>query len=161
MNLRIIAAIGLLYVAFYGLPDINLPILPSPAPSRPTVDEPSAELQRAVDDVATICADMDTFDRMVWMATWEDAARIVAGEDNEVEVTFENTMGLRLFASNVFDVAWRRLANASGKYRGLDAAVEKAFETAVGNDIQPWSADLQDTVVDLFQAMAWAGARGE
>ena len=161
MNLRTIAAIGLLYAAFYGVPDIKLPNVPSPTPSRPTVDEPSAELQRAVDDVATICDGMDGFDRMVWMATWEDAARIVAGEDNEVEVTFENTLGLRLFASNVFDVAWRRLANASGKYRGLDAAVEKAFETAVGNDIQPWSDDLQDTVVDLFDAMAWAGARGE
>ena len=161
MNLRTIAAIGLLYVAFYGLPDIKLPNVPSPTPSRPTVDEPSAELQRAVDDVATICADMDAFDRMVWMATWEDAARIVAGEDNEVQVTFENTMGLRLFASNVFDVAWRRLANASGKYRGLDDAVEKAFEKAVGNDIQPWSNELQDSVVDLFEAMAWAGARSE
>lgn len=161
MNLRTISAIGLLYVAFYGLPDIKLPNVPSPTPSRPTVDEPSAELQRAVDDVATICAEMDAFDRMVWMATWEDAARIVAGEDNEVEVTFENTMGLRLFANNVFDVAWRRLANASGKYRKLDAAIEKAFETAVGNDIQPWSDDLQDTVVDLFEAMAWAGARSE
>jgi len=161
VNLRTIAAIGLLYAAFYGVPDIKLPNVPSPTPSRPTVDEPSAELQRAVDDVATICADMDAFDRMVWMATWEDAARIVAGEDDEVEVTFENTLGLRLFASNVFDVAWRRLANASGKYRGLDAAVEKAFETAVGNDIQPWSDDLQETVVDLFDAMAWAGAKGE
>lgn len=161
MNLRTIAAIVLLYVAFYGLPDIKLPTVPSPTPSRPTVDEPSAELQKAVDDVAAICEQMDTFDRMVWMATWEDAAKIIAGEDNEVEVTFENTMGLRLFASNVFDVAWRRLANASGKYRGLDAAVEKAFEIVVGNDIQPWSDDLQDTVVDLFEAMAWAGARGE
>lgn len=161
MNLRTIAIVGLLYVSIYGIPDVKLPNVPSPTPSRPTVDEPSAELQRAVDDVATICADMDAFDRMVWMATWEDAARIVAGEDNDVQVTFENTMGLRLFASNVFDVAWRRLANASGKYRGLDGAVEKAFETAVGNDIKPWSADLQDTVVDLFEAMAWAGARSE
>lgn len=161
MNLRTIAAIGLIYVAIYGLPEIDLPNVPSPTPSRPTVDEPSAELQRAVDDVATICKEMDAFDRMVWMATWQDAARVVAGEDDEVEVTFENTLGLRLFANSVFDVAWRRLANASGKYRGLDAAVEKAFEKAVGNDIQPWSNELQDLVVDLFQAMAWAGARSE
>lgn len=161
MSLRVIAAIGLLYVAFYGMPDIKLPNVPSPTPQRPTVDEPTDELQRAVSDVADICEEMDAFDRLVWMATWEDAADIVAGEDSDVQVTFENTLGLRVFASNVFDVAWRRLAKASGKYRGLDAAVEKAFETAVGNDIKPWSDDLQDTVVDLFDAMAWAGARSE
>lgn len=156
MNLRIIAALGLLYVAFNGMPE-----LPSPKPSRPNLDEPSADLQKAVSDVARICEKMDTFDRMVWMATWEDAAQIVAGEDDDVQVTFENTLGLRLFASSVFDVAWRRLAGASGKYAGLDAAVEKAFEMAVGNEIEPWSDELQDAVADLFDAMAWAGAKSE
>jgi len=160
MNVRTIAALGILYVAFAGLPDIKVPDI-MPQPEIPAVKEPTLLMQKAVAGVADICESMDAFDRLVWMATWEDAANIISGEDDDVEVTFENTLGFRAFISSVFDVAWRRLAGASGKYAGLDAAVEKAFEMAVGNEIEPWSDELQDSVADLFDAMAWAGAKSE
>jgi hypothetical protein len=160
MNMRTIAALGILYVAFAGVPDIKLPDI-TPQPVTPAVKEPTVLMQNAVADVADICKSMEAFDRLVWMATWEDAATIIAGEDDDVEVTFENTLGFRAFISSVFDVAWRRLANASGKYRGLDAAVEKAFKTILGNEVRPFSEMLAEDSVELCEALAWAGARGE
>lgn len=160
MNVRTIAALGILYVAFAGLPDIKVPDI-MPQPETPAVKEPSVLMQKAVAGVADICESMDTFDRLVWMATWEDAANIISGEDDDVEVTFENTLGFRAFISSVFDVAWRRLANASGKYRGLDAAVEQAFTTILGNEIRPFSEPILADSVELCEALAWAGARSE
>lgn len=161
MSLRIIAAAACLYVALYGIPAIELPNIQPPAPETPSMREPTKELRDAVSDVAVICESMDVFDRMVWMATWEDASNVIAGEDEDVSVTFENTLGLRLFTGSVFDVAWNRLAQASGKYRGLDAAVEKAFTEIIGNDVRPWNDDMADDVIELYDALAWAGARSE
>jgi len=161
MNFRTIVAIACLYVAFFGLPNIELPNVQPSAPEKPAVREPTKELRDAVADVSGICESMDVFDRMVWMATWEDASTVIAGEDEDVSVTFENTLGLRLFTGSVFDVAWRRLAQASGKYRGLDAAVEKAFGEIIGNDVRPWNDDMADDVIELYDALAWAGARSE
>ena len=161
MNIRTIVVIACLYVSFLGLPNIELPSVQPPAPETPDVREPTKELRDAVADVANICESMDAFDRLVWMATWEDAAIIVAGEDEEVSVTFENTLGLRLFTESTFNVAWSRLAKASGKYAGLDDAVEQAFLTVLGNDVRPWSEMLSEDVVELYDALAWAGARSE
>ena len=58
-------------------------------------------------------------------------------------------------------MAWSRLANASGKYPGLDAAVEKAFTDTIGNEVKPWDDNVQEDAVELFEALAWAGAKGE
>lgn len=161
MNIRTIVALGAIYVALFGLPAVQLPNVTPSAPEKPAVREPTADVQKAVSDVADICERMDTFDRLVWMATWEDCSTIVAGEDDDVSVTFDNTLGLRLFTDSTFDVAWSRLANASGKYRGLGEAVEKAFTEVIGNDVRPWSDDLADDVIELYDALAWAGARSE
>lgn len=167
MNARTLIGIAAIYVLLYGLPkgielpDIPLPVPPSPAPEVPDVPTPSRDMQDAVKDVADICEDMDAFDRLVWMATWQDAATIVAGEDDDVSVAFDNTLGLRTFTGSVFEAAWKRLARANGRYRGLDEAVETAFTEAFGNEVRPWSEELQDDVVELYEALAWAGARGE
>ena len=161
MSLRYIVAAACLYVAFYGVPELSLPSLPTRTPTRPAVDEPTKDLREAVAGVADICERMQPFDRMVWMATWQHAADVVAGEDKDVGVTIENTMGLRLFTGSIFDVAWDRLANASGKYAGLQEAVEQAFTDTIGNEVRPWTDDLADDVVELFDALAWAGAKGE
>lgn len=161
MSLRTIAAIACVYVAVFGLPDIQLPSISPSAPERPDVDKPSAALQEAVADVAAICERMSTFDRLVWMSTWEDCSAIVAGEDEDVSVTFDNTLGMRLFTDSTFQVAWNRLANASGKYRGLGEAVEKAFTNVIGNEVRPWSGELADDAIELYDALAWAGARSE
>jgi len=161
MSLRTIVALGAIYIAVFGLPDVQLPNISPSAPKRPDAEKPSAELQEAVADVAAICERMSTFDRLVWMSTWEDCSAIVAGEDEDVSVTFDNTLALRLFTDSTFQVAWNRLANASGKYRGLGEAVEKAFANVIGNEVRPWSAEVADDVIDLYDALAWAGARSE
>lgn len=160
MSIRTIAGLALVYVALYGLPNVQIPSLPLPQPSpvAPDVKEPSVELQERVAGVAKICRRMNAFDRMVWMATWHEAADAVAGEDDDIEVTFTNTLGLRVFTDSVFDVAWRRLAKASGKYDGLDNAVEQAFADVIGNKVQPWNDDMLEDVVEFYHALAWAGA---
>ena len=166
MNLRAIIAIAAIYVVLYGLPegvtipDIPLPT-PTPQPVGPTVPEPDRDMMETVAEVAEICKQMDAFDRLVWMATWEDTAAIVAGEDEDVSVAFDSVLGLRLFTDSVFEAAWKRLAKASGKYRGLDRAVEQAFADVLGNDVRPWSEEMRDDAVELYEALAWAGARSE
>lgn len=119
------------------------------------------EMQRAVSDVADICEKMDGFDRMVWMATWQEAADVISGEAEDITVEFASTLGLQVWQNSVFDIAWRRLADASGKYKGLGDAVEKAFATTIGNEIRPVDEDTLDDVVELYEALAWAGARSE
>jgi hypothetical protein len=160
MSPRILAAIGILYVAFNGLPDIELPEI---SPSRPAtpVKEPSMEMQDAVAGVAEIAKTMTAFDRMVWMATWEDMSSIVDGADPDVSVDFDNTLALKFFVDSAFKVAWNRLANASGKYAGLGDAVEQAFMDTIGNEVEPWTDYIREDAVDLFDALAWAGARSE
>jgi len=166
MNVRSVIAIAAIYVVLYGLPEgVTLPDIPLPTPTpqpvEPTVPQPDRDMMETVAEVAEICKQMDAFDRLVWMATWEDTAAIVAGEDEDVSVAFDSVLGLRLFTDSVFEAAWKRLAKASGKYRGLDRAVEQAFADVLGNDVRPWSEEMRDDAVELYEALAWAGARSE
>lgn len=161
INLQTVLAVACIYVAVYGLPSgLEIPnVVPTPPkPDAPSVRTPSMEMQRAVAEVADICERMDTFDRLVWAATWTEAAEVIAGESDEAEVTIDNTLGLRVFTGSVLEVAWSRLAQANGKYRGLDDAVERLFADVIGNDVRPFDNDLQDTTVELYEALAWAGA---
>ena len=164
MNLRTIIAIAAIYVALYGLPEgVKIPDLPlpTPAPVVPDLPEPSRDMQKAVEDVADICKDMEVFDRLVWMASWQEAANVIDGEEVDVEVSLATTLDLKTFTASVFDVAWKRLARASGKYRGLDAAVEKAFEDVIGNEVVQLDQKKLDDVVEFYEALAWAGGNGE
>jgi hypothetical protein len=61
MSLRYIVAAACLYVAFYGVPEFELPSLPTPTPTRPAVDEPTKDLREAVAGVAEICERMQPF----------------------------------------------------------------------------------------------------
>lgn len=154
---RTLVALALVYVGLFGMPKLPSVVVPS----SPSVKEPSVEMQSVVSDVAKICRTMDAFDRLVWMHCWEDSASAVEGTNENVELTIDNTLGLRLFTGAVFDAAWRRMAKANGKYKGLEAAVEKAFTAAVGNDVKPWSPELAGTVAEFYEALAWAGAAGD
>lgn len=159
MSMRTIASLGLLYVAFFGLPEIDLPTLPQP--SAPEIKEPSVSMQKAVSAVADICEEMDAFDRLVWMATWNKAAEVIDGESDVMEVEFTSTLGLQVWQQSIFDIAWRRLAKASGKYKGLSEAVEQAFADTIGLEIKPVDKELLNDVAELYRALAWAGARSE
>lgn len=159
MSVRTVAAFGLLYVAFAGLPKIDLPALPET--NAPAVDAPTMELQRAVAEVAKICRNMDGFDRLVWMSTWEEAAEVIEGDSDLMSIEFENTLGLQAWQQSVFKIAWQRLAKASGKYPGLGDAVEQAFADVVGLDVRTVDEDMLEDVADLYHALAWCGARSE
>lgn len=154
MNLRTIAAIGLIYVAFAGLPQGGSSPQPVPTPNRPV---PSPAMQTEVEPVAKILRDADYYDRAVFASIWEQAARIVDGEDDEIEVTFDSTLGMRLWTVGIIDAAWRRIAGAKGKYPGLGDAVEDAFGNLLGNDVRPVDGELLEDYSDLCRALAWAG----
>ena len=163
MSIRTIAGLALLYVAVAGLPQIDIPSLPlpQPTPDAPDIKEPSKMLQERVAGVAKICEQMDAFDRLVWMSTWQEAAEIVAGDSDTASVEFQNTLGMRVWQESVFDIAWRRLAKANGKYRGLGEAVEQAFVDTFGTEVRPVNDDMLEEICDLYEALAWAGARAE
>jgi hypothetical protein len=161
MNIRTIVVIACLYVSFFGLPNIELPNVQPPAPETPDVREPTAEMRDAVQDVADICERMDAFDRLVWMSTWEEAAEIVAGDSETASVEFQNTLGMQVWQESVFDIAWRRMAKASGKYKGLGEAVEQAFTDTFGREVRPVTPDMLEDICDLYEALAWAGARAQ
>ena len=154
MNLRTIAALGLLYVAFVGLPQGGGSPQPVPTPDRPA---PSPAMQSEVEPVAKALKGADYYDRAVFASIWEQAAKIVDGEDEEIEVTFDSTLGMRLWTVGVIDAAWRRIAGASGKYPGLGDAVEEVFANLLGNDVRPVDDDLLREYSDLCRALAWAG----
>jgi hypothetical protein len=157
VSIRTIAGLALVYVALYGLPKIDVPSLPLPQPSpvAPDIEEPSKMV------VAKICEQMDAFDRLVWMSTWEEAAGIVAGDSETASVEFQNTLGMQVWQESVFDIAWRRMAKASGKYKGLGEAVEQAFVDTFGTEVRPVTPDMLEDICDLYEALAWAGARAE
>lgn len=154
---RFIVAAALLYVAANGVD------LPSLKPLAVTVvpAAPSAAMKDIVGPVAAIMRNADDFDRAVFAATFEEAANLVAGESSDTEITFENTLGMRIFTVSVIDIAWRRLANARGKYSGLNNAVEQAFESVLSRDVKPATEEIKAKYVELCRALAWAGvARG-
>lgn len=161
MTGRNLIALACLYVAFSGLPSgLSIPSLPSPGGA--DVEVPTVRLRDAVAGVANVAKNMSGFDRQVWMATWSEAARLVDGERIDgASISFQDTLGLRAYTSIVMDIAWKRLAGASGKYEGLADAVEEAFSETIGNDVKPFDEATKRQTVELFKALAWAGARGE
>lgn len=163
MTGRNLIALACLYVAFSGLPSgLSLPIPSLPSPGGADIEVPTVRLREAVAGVAKVAQNMSGFDRQVWMATWKEAARLVDGERLDgAAITFHDTIGLRAYTGIVLDIAWKRLAKASGKYDGLADAVEEAFADTIGNDVKPFDEATKRQTVELFKALAWAGARGE
>ena len=156
--MRQLIAVALLYIVFVGLPEgITIPT-PTPAtPDRPVVPMPNAALREQVAPIAAILKDAVYIDRAIFAELWLRCADVIDGEDDSVEVHFENTLGLRLYTASVANIAWNRLANATGKYRGLDAAIEDAFMQTIGTDVKPVSDDLLRDYSELCRALAWAG----
>lgn len=148
---RVVAALALVYVAFNGIE------MPRNTPSIVVPAAPDAAMQDVVKPVADIMRKADDFDRAVFAATFEEAAKLVAGEVPDTEIIFENTLGLRIFTVSVIDISWRRLAGARGKYAGLNQAVEAAFESVLSRDVKPVTQETKDAYVELCRALAWAG----
>ena len=154
-----LAAAALILAAAWGkvpLPSFEVPAGTVTVP----VETPSAEMQSVVQPVAVELARMPMGDRLIWAATWNKAAVVVAGDATAKEVAFTDTRSLRLFTALTLDIAWRRLA---GKPPGNDAlrkALEASYGAAVGTEEVPVSRDVRDRYAAYAKAVAWAGLNG-
>jgi hypothetical protein len=153
MTFRLVAAAALIWFVFFNDEKLPSPVKPDPQP-RPAMHD-------QVEGVAAILADASIFDRMIFASVWEQCAAAAEGTLDDVEVTFDNTMGLRIFTQSALRVAWRRIAGASDKYKGLNEEVEELFTDVLGNEVRPVTEDMLDDYVDLCLALAWAGMPGD
>lgn len=153
MSVRNLAAFGLLYIVFAGVPAG----IPMPSPDVPTRPVPSAAMREEVEPVAAILRNADIIDRAIFAEVWEQAAEIVLGEDDDIQVSFDNTLGLRTWTAAIANASWKRVAKATGKYPGLSDAIEGAFSDVIGNEIAPVTDEMIEKYAELCRALAWAG----
>lgn len=150
---RVVAAAAILWFVFFQ------------ADKAPTPDAPDNKqrpaMYREVEPVADILRKADVFDRMIFASVWEKCADAVEDNLEDVTITFENTLALKLFTESALRVAWGRIADASGKYPRLNETVEQLFNDLLGNEIRPVNDDILDDYADLCRALAWAGMPGE
>ena len=154
-----VAAAGLVIAAAWG----KVP-LPKFSPAMPTVsvevEMPTEEMRAAVAPVAREMAKFPAGDGMVWAATWNKAAVVVAGDTLAKEVAFSDTRALRLYTALALDIAWRRIGGHAPGNQPLREALEAAYGQAVGTDEVPVSRDVRDRYVAFAKAVAWAGLNG-
>jgi hypothetical protein len=154
-----VAAAGLLIAAAWG--QVPLPKFSPPMPTVSVeVEMPTDEMRAAVAPVAREMAKFPAGDRMVWAATWNKAAMVVAGDTLAKEVAFTDTRALRLYTALALDIAWRRIGGHAPGNQPLREALEASYGQAVGTDEAPVSRDVRDRYVAFAKAVAWAGLNG-
>jgi hypothetical protein len=114
-------------------------------------------MREEVEPVAAILKNADIIDRAIFAEVWDQAAEIVLGEDDDIQVSFDNTLGLRTWTAAIADASWKRVAKATGKYPGLSDAIEGAFSDVIGNEITPVTDEMIEEYAELCRALAWAG----
>jgi hypothetical protein len=155
-----IAAACLLIAAAWG--KIPMPSMPTAPAVNVVVETPSVELQTLVRPVAEAMRSMPQGDRMLWAATWNKCAVVVAGDSVSTEVVFTDTRSLRLFTTLAIDIAWRRIGqNTPGSNEPLRTAVEAAYGQAIGTEVVPVTADVRSRYAAFAKAVAWAGVGKE
>jgi hypothetical protein len=154
-----VAAAGLIVAAAWG--QIPLPSFDVPAVPAVTVEEPDAEMKAIVAPVGAALKSLPVGDRMLWAATWNKAAIVVAGDATAREAAFSDTRSLQAFTALALDIAWRRIGgNQPGGNEPLRKALEAAYADAVGKDEVPVTRDIRDRYAAFAKAVAWAGIHG-
>ena len=154
-----LAAAGLIVAAAWG--KVPLPTLPAAPSVTVEVEEPDAEMKAIVAPIGAALKSMPLGDRMLWAATWNKAAIVVAGDATAREAAFTDTRSLQAFTGLALDIAWRRLGrNAPGSNEPLRKALEAAYADAVGTDEVPVTRDIRDRYAAFAKAVAWAGING-
>jgi hypothetical protein len=154
-----VAAAGLILAAGWG--KIPMPSFAVPSVPAVTVEEPDAEMKRTVAPVAAALRSLPLGDRMLWAATWNKAAIVVAGETAAREVAFTDTRSLQAFTRLALDIAWRRIGGREpGGNEPLRKALEASYAAAVGTDDVPVTRDIRDRYAAFAKAVAWAGVNG-
>lgn len=154
-----VAAAGLILAAAWGqIPMPTLPVAPSVTVE---VEEPDAEMKAIVAPVGAALKSMPMGDRMLWAATWNKAAIVVAGDSTAREAAFTDTRSLQAFTALALDIAWRRIGgHQPGGNEPLRRALEAAYGDAVGKDEVPVTRDIRDRYASFAKALAWAGING-
>lgn len=144
-------AIILGYVAAFGVPKPQTPVVPVPS-----ISTPSSTMRAAVAPVTSALAGATAADRALFSDMWLKAAKVLDGEDANQLVP--DTRTLREYTRLAATFGWRRLGgNESGKYAGLDAACNQAFVATLGTDAKVLDAKGRQTFGELCEALAWAG----
>jgi hypothetical protein len=130
---------------------------PNPVPDV----KPMPRLIEEVRPVSEILRNAEIYDRMIFASVFEQCADAAEDKLTEVRVTFENTLGLQVFTQQALRVAWARIADASGKYPGLNDAVEQLFTDLLGTEIEPITPETLKNYADLCRALAYAGMPGD
>jgi hypothetical protein len=154
-----LAAAGLIVAAAWG--QIPLPTLPVAPGVTVDVEEPDAEMKTIVAPVGAALKSLPMGDRMLWAATWNKAAIVVAGDATAREAAFTDTRSLQAFTGLALDIAWRRIGgNQPGGNEQLRKSLEAAYGDAVGRDEVPVTKDIRDRYAAFAKAVAWAGING-
>ena len=154
-----VAAACLVIAAAWG--KVPMPKFSPPVPTVSVeVEMPTDEMRAVVAPVAREMAKFPAGDRMVWAATWNKAALVVAGDTLAKELAFSDTRALRLYTALALDIAWRRIGGHAPGNQPLREALEAAYGQAVGTDEVPVSRDVRDRYVAFAKAVAWAGLNG-
>lgn len=154
-----ISAAGLIVAAAWG--KVPLPTLPAAPSVTVDVEEPDAEMKTLVAPISAAIKSMPMGDRMLWAATWNKAAIVVAGDATAREAAFTDTRSLQAFTGLALDIAWRRIGrHEPGSNEPLRKALEAAYGAAVGTDEVPVTRDIRDRYAAFAKAVAWAGVHG-
>lgn len=152
---RVAIAVGLGYIAAFGVPELRVPASVAPAVS---VEKPSDEMQAVVADVGAALRGYSAVDRALWAETWNKAGIVVEGDAASTEVAFTDTRSLRLFTTLTLDIAWRRIGGkVPGGDERLRSAVEAAYVKAMGVATVTVTKETRKQFAEFARAMAWAG----
>lgn len=114
-----------------------------------------------VQPVAAILRNAEIMDRLIFASVLEQCADAAEDKLPDVKVTFDNTLGLQVFTEQALRVAWARIADATGKYPGLNDTVEGLMADTLGTEIKPITPEILRDYADLCRALAYAGMPGD
>lgn len=152
MLVRIFAAAFLVWFVF-----LNGENKPAPSPDT----RPAPRMLEEVQPVAAILRNAEILDRLIFASVLEQCADAAEDKLSDVTVTFENTLGLQVFTEQALRVAWARIADATGKYPGLNDTVEGLMADTLGTEIKPITPEILRDYADLCRALAYAGMPGD
>lgn len=155
MTFRIAIAIALAAYAIFGIPS-SLPDV-SPTVSY-TVQEPSPAMKSQIQPLVRVVKDMSPIDRLWLQSIYINAAKVVADDADTKPPVVTTTEGLRAIHVSILKFIWKGMAgNTPGKYKSLEAAIEKIFSDTIGDVERTLTPDLRDKAEEMFNAIAWAG----
>lgn len=154
MKVRAVAAVALLAVALFGVPDVGGLFRPRARETK----EPSDSMKNTIKPVVQVVARMSPIDR-VWLNNiYVNAARVVTADGLVEPQTICTTESLRAVHVAILKYIWLGMANNKpGEYEGLSEAIDAAITDVIGDTRKPMTPELRRKAAEVFEAIAWAG----